>query len=281
MENSSINWMTTAAKNYMYDIYMYYTKIESYKSPDYFAIDYDKHSSKVYTDGMYIKQMVCNERYIFVLVKFKSGYNVLFVIDTTLPTDSYKIFDKAYGEPCWQNADLDEINLTRPNEMKTVHVYSDINSDRIKLYCVQDSSDEQCVLISENQINLYKDGKLFVHDYSFTVKNTSIEIDKLVLYDEFNVQYTYLFTQDSPTVKYDESNSILHNCIDYDKYNNIRIDQKGIRYRITHIDKIPTYVMLPIYSDDAYHDKKCLSKNICAMQIDSTGLVYLSRNEVD
>lgn len=278
MEISSEKWLSSSTlENYvLHDIYMYYSDIESYKSN--FDFELEKYSSKVYIDDMSIKQMVCNERYIFVLVKFKSNYNVLFVMDTTLPTDSYKIYDKAYGEPCWQNANLDEINLTRPNEMKTIYIRDDDN-ERIKLYCVQDSSDEQCVLISENQIHLYKNGTLYVHDYSFTVKNVFIEIDKLVLYDEFNVQYTYLFSNDSPVVKHDSSN-VIYNFIKYDNYNNIRIDQKGTRYRVTYIDKIPSYVMLPIYSDETYYNNKCLSKNICSMQTDSTSLVYLLRNDV-
>jgi hypothetical protein len=252
---------------------MYYSDIESYKSS--FNFELEKYSSKVYTDDISIKRMVCNERYIFVLVEFKKSDYVLFVIDTTLPANSYKIYDKAYGDPFWQSANLDDINSTRPNEMKTIRIW---DVDNI-LYCVQDSSDEQCVLISENKIHLYKNGILYVHDYSYTVKKVSIEIDKLVLYDEFNVQYTYLFSNDSPTVNYDCSNvNVNYNLIKYSNYKNIRIDQKGTRYRITYIDKIPSYVMLPIYSTETFYNTKCLSKNICSMQEDATSLIYLTRN---
>lgn len=212
MENSNINW-TTLKQNVINDIYMYYSKIESYKHS--FWNNQEKYSSSKYTDDIFIMQMICNERYIFVLVKFDERKNVLFIIDTTLPIDSYKIYDKAYG-------DLDNINLNRTNEMKTISAFG----SNFKLDCVQDSSDEQCVLISDEDVYLYKNGNIYKHEYSFTIKNRLVEVDKLVLYDEFDVQYTYTFTEDSPIIKTDES--IEYNYIKYDYYKNIRIDQKGL-----------------------------------------------------
>lgn len=275
MENSSnINW-TTLKQNVVNDIYKYYSKIESYKHS--FWNNQERYSSTEYTDDIFISQMICNERYIFVLVKFDERMNVLFIIDTTLPIDSYKIYDKAYGDSIWHDADLDNINLNRTNEMKTISAFG----NNFKLYCVQDSSDEQCVLISDEDVYLYKNGNIYKHEYSFTIKNRLVEVDKLVLYDEFDVQYTYTFTGDSPIIKTDEpkSNYNNYNYIKYDYYKNIRIDQKGIRYRITYIDKIPTYTMLPIYSDKIYN-KCCISKNICAMETDWTSLTYLIINNI-
>lgn len=239
-------------------------------------------------DGMYIQNMVCNERYVYVLVEYQDNDYTLFVIDTTLPADDYKVYDvnviaeeskkckNCTDNPTHENytsleSQLKDMKATqKPNKMQTIKIYNDTG---LKLYTIQNSKDDQCVVISDNYIYLYKNGQVYKHEYMFTIKYINVYPNILYLCDEFNMVYMYTYSDDKCST---ESRLDYTRChYDFAHCDKTRVDIKGNRYRLTYMDTYPKYTLI----DDVYppksYPKVCISKTLCAVESGTNGLTCL------
>jgi hypothetical protein len=164
--------------------------------------------------------------------------------------------------------------LEKPNKMPSF----EIKDEQLNVYVARDSKDEQCVLISENTIYMYAGGQIYKHDYIFTIYNTIINQNKLILYDEFQAKHVYSFSDQQPEVHAGEQFVNDHHTNNkFSYYGKTRIDIKGNRYRLTYIDTIPKYTLL----EDVYPASRsicCVSRYMCALQIKRAGFVYLKYN---
>ncbi len=265
---------TKVSKMYKYD-----SEVESFKRE--FAYNLPEYSSAKYTDGLYLTNLVCNERYIFAVLKYADEsyttyHSRLFVIDTTLSMDDYKIYDQHVLECCKARELVDVLHaLEKPNKMPSF----EIKDEQLNVYVARDSKDEQCVLISENTIYMYAGGQIYKHDYIFTINKTIINQNKLILYDEFQAKHVYSFSDQQPEVHAGEQFVDVddHTNNKFSYYGKTRIDVKGNRYRLTYIDTIPKYTLL----EDVYPASRsicCVSRYMCALQIKRAGFVYLKYN---
>lgn len=287
------------------DLFKYDPNIESYKHS--FSHNVPKYSSTVYTDEISIEQMVCNQRYIFILVKYSEHHHhhQLFVIDTEIPLDDCRVYDsdiiadetvecynctrfilcdecKELGKvfkPTWGYRAREIKAITeaknRPSIISTCFLYTD---GPFKLYCVQNSNDSECVIISDNYIYLYKNGILNTHEYMYTIRNVQIYSGLVKFYDEYNVCYTFTYSNDPPMVEMIKSR-VENTHHDYTLYNTTRLDSKGDRYRLTNVDSdIPKYMYLPdVHVSKSYLSRVCISDNLCVVQTCKTSIRYFKQ----
>ncbi len=182
--------------------------------------------------------MVCNNKYIYLLVQYTEKCYILFSKNT--------------------------IN----DEENTFCVCG----KSVKLYCLQISHTDECVVISDTNIYLYKNGENFIHEYLYTLEDVYLTYDKLIVRDEFKMQYSYTFSQNNPNVK-PTSLNIKHKHL-YTFYDSTRIDIKGDYCRLTHIDETPQYHLIRnIYPTS--NPQMCISNKICAIQTGDTNITYL------
>jgi hypothetical protein len=185
--------------------------------------------------------MVCNNTYIYLLLEYAEECYILYSKNTS-------------------------------NGKENI-VY--VRGKSVNLYCNQSSHTDECVVITDTDIYLYKNGKMFTHDYLYTIINVYLTFDKLIVRDEFKMQYVYTYSQENPTVELTSSN--LENGHTYTFYGSTRIDIKSDFCRLTHIDEIPQYYLIPdIYPSN--YAQLCISNNICAIQTGDTSITYLVNN---
>jgi hypothetical protein len=320
MDDTPYTWLANGnyTQTKVSKLYKYDSEIESFKRK--FSHSLPKYSSAEYTDELYLTNLVFNERYIFAVLKYAEEryttyHSKLFVIDTTLSMDDYKIYDQHVirkhtvqcscrnnndVEYCKECADIvtdvstsdmgatllkynnarelvDVLRaLEKPNRMPSFK----IDDEQFDLYVARYSAYEQCVLISEKTIYMYADGHMYKHDYIFTINKTFINQNKLILHDEFQAEHVYTFSDQQPEVH--PCAPCVHDDFDDDHkrfstYGKTRIDVKGNRYRLTYIDTIPKYTLL----EDVYPASCsicCVSKYMCALQTKRAGFVYLKYN---
>jgi hypothetical protein len=288
------------------DLFKYDPNIESYKNS--FSHNLPEYSSSVYTDEISIEQMVCNQRYIFVLVKYSEQHQhqVLFVIDTTCKLDDCKMFDSdiiadktaecfncncTRFNPCDECKELGKVfkptwgcdytareikaitdAKNRPSIVPSCFLYT---NGPFKLYCVQNSNESECVVISDNYIYLYKDCILNTHEYMYTIRDVQIHPGIVKFFDEYNVCYTFTYSNDPPMVEKVKSR-VEKTYHDYTLYNTTRLDSKGDRYRLTNTDSdIPKYMYLPdVYVSKNYLSRVCISDNLCVVQTCKASIQY-------
>ena len=266
-----------------------------------------KHSSSEYTDDLYIHAIVCNKRYVFILMKKGPGYDVdmynLFVIDTeNLNIDDYKFFDilnvcdsdsdsdseldktdldkklKEYKfDNCWFRPTknlkytLDKISKTSKT-MSCIPIYEHLH---LKLYCNQDSNLDECILVSDDNIYLYKNDQVYKHSYLYTIRGLDIQDSFVVFQDEYKIQYKYTF--DNNDVYTTVHGYKCHSNHDYTIYNNTRLDIKGTSYRCTLVlPPNPKYHLLSSCNSNCCYS---LSENICVIQTFNHNLDLLVRNK--
>jgi len=324
------NWISKReyTKIKLQDLFKYDSAIQSFKSrfTIYYAFEDEEFSNKLYTNDISMEDMVCNERYVFVLLQYKKNEYTLFVIDTTLPIDDYKVYDfdaiatgeqecevycrKRYGcKQCTENPTCENYKslesqlkdmkmgfmthyhpktvhyttsdlvamlnaVNKPNTMSTVRIRDETT---LKLYTLQDSNEEECVIISDNFIYLYKNGQVYEHEYMFTIRYIELKPDVLYLSDEFDMVYSYTYSNDEP-IKQSRPGYIRerYNFACYDK---TRIDTKGNRYRLTWMDTYPMYTLIENAHPPSLYPRPhvCISKTLCAFEWGNIGLTSLIR----
>lgn len=313
--SSPYSWLSKKMydKIEMDNLFKYDPNIESFKRD--FSRSLSKYSSSEYTDKMYIVKMVCNKRYIFVLVKY-SDHHVLFAIDTNIPVDDFKIFDsdiiadetdecfkcssfglcndcKQLGTvfiPTWDHTarQVRDIKAAK-NRPNTLCTYTLNTRGPFELHCIQDSNESECVIISDNYIYLYKDGILDTHEYMYTIRNVQINSDVVQFFDEYDVCYTYTYSRfcetilekskDQPSVK--KSKRTVKTYYDYTSCNKTRIDSKGNRYRLTNTESdIPSYMYIPDVNATDTFQSVCISDTLCVVQTYKTSIDYFRKMNI-
>lgn len=307
--SSPYSWLSKKMydKIEMDNLFKYDPNIESFKRE--FSSSLSKYSSSEYTDKMYIVKMVCNKRYIFVLVKY-SDHHVLFAIDTNIPVDDLKIFDSdiiadetdecfkcsSFGRcddckllgtvfiPTWDYTARQVRDIKDAKNKPTTMCTHALNTrGPFELHCIQEANESECVVISDNYIYLYKDCILDTHEYMYTIRNVQINSDVVQFFDEYDVCYTYTYSKskDQPIVKkskwtvaerYERANKT---CYDYTICNKTRIDSKGDRYRLTSIESdIPSYMYISDVDATEIMRNVCISDTLCVVQTYKTSIDY-------